>query len=143
MKLSCLQKNLLDALTIVGRAVPTRSSLPVLSNVLLATEDGRLKLAATNLEMAITIYIGAMVEEEGAITLPARLLTEWVSLQEKDARIEMTLNPRNRKMRLVSGRFDANISGIDAEEFPAIPVVEEGTAASFDAAQFKAAVEQV
>ena len=143
MKLSCLQKNLFEALNIVGRAVPTRSSLPVLSNVLLATEEGRLKLAATNLEMAVTVLIGAKIEEDGAITLPARLLTEWIALLDRDAQVDLVLNKRNKKMHLVSGRFEANVSGIDAEEFPSIPVVEEGTAATLDAASFKTAVEQV
>ena len=65
MRLSCLQENLSKGLATVGRAVATRTTLPITQNVLLATEGGRLKLSATNLEIAITTWIGAMVEEEG------------------------------------------------------------------------------
>src|SRR4030043_177494 len=80
MKLSCLQENLKNALSIVSRAVATRSTLPITQNVLIATDGSRLKLAATNLEMAISCWIGAKVEKEGAITVPARLLAEYTSL---------------------------------------------------------------
>ncbi len=79
MKLSCLQENLSKGLGIVGRAVATRTTLPITNNVLLATDESRLKLAATNLEMAISHWIGAKIEEEGSITVPARLLTEFVN----------------------------------------------------------------
>ena len=74
MKLSCLQENLDRGLNVVGRAVAVRTTLPITNNVLLATDKSRLKLSATNLEMAISCWIGAKVEEEGAITVPARLL---------------------------------------------------------------------
>ena len=84
MKLSCLQENLNRGLSIVGRAVATRTTLPITNNVLLATDDGRLKLVATNLEMAISCWIGAKIEDEGAITVPARLLTEFVSSLPND-----------------------------------------------------------
>src|SRR3989304_6054852 len=79
MKVSCLQENLNKGLGIVGRAVATRTTLPITSHVLVATDDGRLKLAATNLEIALSCWIGAQVEEEGAITIPARLLLDFVS----------------------------------------------------------------
>ena len=74
MKLSCLQENLSKGLGIVGRAVATRATLPITNNVLIATDESRLKLSATNLEMAISHWIGAKVEEEGAITIPAHAL---------------------------------------------------------------------
>jgi DNA polymerase III subunit beta len=143
MKLSCLQQNLADGLSVVGRVVPGKSTLPVLSNVLLATEDGRLKLAATNLEMAMTTWIGAHVGDEGTITLPARVLQEWVSLLARDQQIELSLNARNRKVHLQCGRYESNISGIDAEDFPPIPTVEEGNSVSLDAALLKDAISQV
>jgi len=79
MKLSCLQENLNKGLSIVGKAVATRTTLPITNNVLLVTDQSRLKLVATNLEMAISHWIGAKIEEEGAITVPARLLTEFVN----------------------------------------------------------------
>ncbi|MGB8645331.1 MAG: DNA polymerase III subunit beta, partial [Anaerolineae bacterium] len=79
MKVSCLQDNLAKGLSVVGRAVAARSTLPVLGNILLATENGRLKLAATNLDIGITHWIDAKVETEGAITVPARQLTDYVN----------------------------------------------------------------
>jgi DNA polymerase-3 subunit beta len=131
MKVSCLQENLAKALSIVGRAVATKSTLPVLSNILLATDDGRLKLAATNLELAVVTWIGAKVEDEGSITVPARLLSELVTSLPND-RIDMDLNVRTHTLHLTCARSDANIKGIDATEFPPIPTVGgegEGSAA--------------
>ncbi len=125
MKLSCLQENLNRGLGIVGRAVATRTTLPITSNVLLATDESRLKLVATNLEMAITYWLGAKVEEEGAITVPARLLIEFISSLPSD-RVDINLPARSKTMELKCARFEARISGIDAKEFPPIPKVDEG-----------------
>ena len=80
MKATCLQENLAKGLAIVGRAVATRSTLPMASNILLASDGPRLKLSATNLEIGITTWVGAKVEEEGAVAVPARLLSEFVRL---------------------------------------------------------------
>src|SRR5712691_7475492 len=105
MRVSCLQQNLAEGLGAVGRVVPGKSTLPVLSNVLMATDEGRLKLAATNLEMAMTVWVGARVEDEGTITLPARVLSEWVNLLDRDQQIELNLNARNKKVHLQCGRY--------------------------------------
>lgn len=104
----------------MGRAVSPRSTLPVLGNILIATDQGRLKLAATNLEIAITCWIGAIVEEDGAITVPARLLGEFVS-QLPPERIDMDLAVRTLMLNLRCARYDTHIKGIDASEFPIIP----------------------
>ncbi|MFC2068240.1 DNA polymerase III subunit beta [Chloroflexota bacterium] len=125
MKLSCLQENLNRGLSIVGRAVATRTTLPITNNVLLATDKSRLKLVATNLEMAISCWIGAKVEEEGVITVPARLLTEFVNSLPND-KIEINLPSKSKTLGLKCARFEARISGIDAKDFPPIPKVEEG-----------------
>ena len=125
MKLSCLQENLNRGLSIVGRAVATRTTLPITNNVLLATDDGRLKLVATNLEMAISCWIGAKIEDEGAITVPARLLTEFVSSLPNDT-IDINLSPQTKTLGLKCARFEARISGVDARDFPPIPGVDEG-----------------
>ena len=79
MRLSCLQENLSSGLGVVGRAVATRSPLPITQNVLIETDQSRLKLAATNTEIAITTWIGSQIEDEGSITVPARLFTELVN----------------------------------------------------------------
>ncbi len=125
MKLSCLQENLNKGLSIVGRAVATRTTLPITNNVLLATDQGRLKLVATNLEMAISYWIGAKVEEEGVITVPARLLTEFIGSLPNE-KVDISLSARTKTLELKCARFEARISGVDAKEFPPIPKIEEG-----------------
>ena len=131
MNVSAMQEHLAKGLGIVGRAVATRSTLPVTANVLLATEGGRLKLAATNLEIALSCWVGAQVEEEGAITVPARLLTDFVNSLPNE-KIEMTLAPRSRQLKLVCARNQASIGGIDADDFPPIPAVEDGGSLELD-----------
>ncbi|MBA7506682.1 Beta sliding clamp [subsurface metagenome] len=125
MRLSCLQENLNRGLSVVGRAVATRTTLPITNNVLLTVDQSRLKLAATNLEMAISCWIGAKVEEEGAITVPARLLAEFISSLPSD-RVDISLSPRTKTLGLKCARFEARISGVDAKDFPPIPRIEDG-----------------
>jgi len=142
MKLSCLQENLSKGLAIVGRAVATRTTLPITNNVLLATDQGRLKLAATNLEIAISCWLGAKVEEEGAITIPARLLTDFVNSLPNE-RVDMTLSPRTRTLELKCTRFEGRINGVEAEEFPPIPSIGEGITTKIDAEALRLAITQV
>jgi DNA polymerase-3 subunit beta len=126
MKFSCLQENLAKGLAIVGRAVATRSTLPVLSNVLMATDEGRLKLSATNLEIGINCWIGAKIVEDGATTVPARLLTDFVNSLPPE-RIDGQLVTRTQTLNLKCTRYEANIKGIDAQEFPLILALSEDT----------------
>jgi DNA polymerase-3 subunit beta len=142
MKLSCLQENLNRGLSIVGRAVATKTTLPITNNVLLATDEGRLKLVATNLEMAISCWIGAKIEDEGAITVPARLLTEFVSSLPADT-IAVNLSPQTKTLGLKCARFEARISGIDAKEFPPIPSVDEGITTEVEVEALRQAINQV
>jgi DNA polymerase-3 subunit beta len=143
MKLSCLQENLSRALAVVGRAVAVRSTLPITQNVLLATDGGRLKLSATNLEIGITTWIGAMIEEEGSITVPARLLTEFIGSLPQ-GQIEITGSERPKSLSLNSGRINARISGTDAEDFPPIPTIsaEEGVAFQVSTRDIKRSIDQ-
>jgi DNA polymerase-3 subunit beta len=120
VKLSCLQENLAKGISIVSRVVSTRAVLPVLSNILMATDEGRLKLAATDLSTSITCWIGAKVEEDGAITIPARLLSDFVS-SLPPAQIQMELVTRTKSLHLKCAQFEADIHGIDAQDFPLIP----------------------
>ena len=142
MKLSCLQENLSRGLGIVGRAVATRSTLPITQNILLASEQSRLKLAATNLEMATTCWAGAKIEQDGAITVPARLLIDFVNSLPNDL-IEISLPPESRTLELKSGRFQAHINGIDAQDFPPIPEVSDGVTAKIEAGVFREGITQV
>jgi DNA polymerase III subunit beta len=142
VKLSCLQENLSRGLAIVGRAVATRTTLPITNNVLLMTDKSRLKLVATNLEMAISYWIGAKVEVEGAITVPARLLTEFVNSLPNE-KIDMELSPKGKVLSAKCARFEARISGIDAKDFPPIPAVGEGTNTKVDIEALKLGIGQV
>ncbi|GAH99607.1 unnamed protein product [marine sediment metagenome] len=142
MKLSCLQENFSRGLGIVGRAVATRSTLPITQNILLATEQSRLKLSATNLEMATTCWIGAKVEQEGSITIPARLLIDFVNSLPNDL-IEVTLPPDSHTLELKSGRFQAHINGIAAEDFPPIPQVSDGMTTNIGAGALREGITQV
>jgi DNA polymerase-3 subunit beta len=110
--------------------------------VLLATEESRLKLVATNLEMAISCWIGAKVEEEGAITVPARLLTEFVSSLPAE-KIDINLSPGTKTLGLKCARFEARISGIDAKDFPPIPKVDEGITTKVEVEALRQGISQV
>ena len=142
MRLTCLQENLNRALNIVGRAVATRTTLPVTQNVLLATDQGQLKLSATNLEIGISTWIGGKIESEGAITVPARLLTDFVS-SLPEGQIDLAMTPKPLGIQLTCGRFEGRILGTDAEEFPPIPSVEEGVGVSILPKTMRAAINQV
>ncbi|SVD62282.1 uncharacterized protein METZ01_LOCUS415136, partial [marine metagenome] len=106
MRVTCLQENLGKGLAVVGRAVATRTTLPITQNVLISTDEGRLKLAATNLEIAISMWVGAQVEEDGAITVPARLLTEFVNSLPED-KIEIASSNDPLMLALECARFEA------------------------------------
>lgn len=142
MRLSCLQENLRTGLAIVGRAVATRTTLPITQNVLISTDQGRLKLTATNLEVAITTWIGCQIEEEGSITLPARLLTDFVnSLPNERMDIKGVDQPLGLSM--TCGKFEATIHGADPEEFPPIPSVESGVTGKIKADVLRDAITHV
>jgi len=142
MRLTCLQENLNRGLGVVGRAVATRTTLPITNNVLLAADQSRLKLAATNLEMAITCWIGAKVEEEGAITVPARLLTEFINSLPND-KVDINLPSQTKTLELKCARFEARISGVDAKDFPPIPKIEEGIATKVEVEALRQGITQV
>ncbi|NIS80574.1 MAG: DNA polymerase III subunit beta [Anaerolineales bacterium] len=120
MKVSCLQENLARGLSVVARAVAQRSTLPVLGNVLIATENGRLRLSATNLELGITCWIGAKIEEDGSTTAPARTFVDLINTLPND-KVEMELNVRTQTLNVRCGAFNNDIKCIDAQEFPPLP----------------------
>ena len=142
MRISCLQENLTRGLGVVGRAVATRATLPVTQNVLLSTDGGMLRLSATNLEISMTTWIGAMVEEEGEVTVPARLLSEFVNSLGSD-RIDIEMEPGSRVLQIKSGRSQANINGTDASEFPPIPTIEDAVVAQAEPAALRRAISRV
>jgi DNA polymerase-3 subunit beta len=142
MKVSVSQQNLAHGLSIVSRAVASRSTLPVLSNVLLATDEGRLRLSATNLEMGITCWIGAKIEEEGSITIPARTLTDLVNTLPNEI-LWLTLNSRTQSIEIKCTTTSSDIKGIDSQEFPPMPVPDPDSGVELNVADLKEMIQQV
>ena len=133
MKATVSSSTLSGALGLVSRAVSPRSTLPVLSNVLLETGVDGLRVTATNLDLTITVVVPATVLEEGRITVPARLLGEFVS-SLGDAPCTMELEPTTQVLKLTGGVHRANVHGIDAVEFPPLPARDTETSIEVDAA---------
>ena len=123
MKLSVMQENLARGLSVVSRAVSNRS-LPVLTNVLLKTEDGGLKLTATNLEIGITYWVPGKIETDGATSVPARLLTDLVNSLPGGEPIILELGD-GETLHIKAGRFESNIKGIPADDFPTVQTAGE------------------
>ena len=142
MRVSVLQENLHRGLSIVSRAIQSRPSLPILANVMLTTDDARLRLSATNLELGISAWIGAKVETDGAITVPARTLQDLVSTLPPE-RVDMDLDVRTLTLHLSCAGKSANIKGMDAAEFPAMPDFNPEQAIAVKARIFKEMIDQV
>jgi DNA polymerase-3 subunit beta len=142
MKVSVLQENLARGLSVVSRAVSPRSTLPVLANVLVATDEGRLRLSATNLELGITCWIGAKIEEEGSTTVPARTFTDLVATLPND-RVNILLNVRTQTLNVRCGSSNTDIKGIDAQEFPPMPVPDLSNGIQINVADLKDMIQQV
>lgn len=140
MKLSVTQENLHKALGTVGRVVSSRSSLPVLSNILLSTDTNRLRLSATNLEIGVTCWIGCKVTQEGAVTSPARLLSEFVS-NLPGGKLDLSASETN--LTITAPHYDSHINGISADEFPLIPEVKADPIVTLPAGIFREAIAEV
>src|SRR5260221_76905 len=125
VKITCKQQDLSRGLSAVSHAVSSRSTLPILSNILLATDQGRLKLAATNLEIGINCWVDAQIHEEGTTTVPAKLLTDLVSSLPQAA-VDISVAEDTNLLTIKSLGSIANIKGMDASEFPLIPSAEGG-----------------
>ncbi|MEJ7761652.1 MAG: DNA polymerase III subunit beta [Thermomicrobiales bacterium] len=142
MNVSCLQEHLQRGLGQVQRAVASKSSLPVLSNVLVSTDGGRLRLSATNMEIGITTWIDAAIQEEGRTTVDARLVGEFVNTLPP-GQVQLSMQPAKPVLAIKSGRDSANINGIDADDFPEIPSLDDEGAtftAELDAQQLREAI---
>ena len=151
MKLSCLQENLARGLSVVGRAVASRSTLPITQYVMLSCDQGMLRLSATNLEIAITTWIGAMIEEEGAITVPHRLVSDLVNSLPSD-RVDLDLrgpdpdDPNaggSSVLHISCGRSRTHINGASADDFPPIPQVDSGLATNIDPSVLRSGISLV
>lgn len=141
MELSVTQENFARALSAVGRVASSKAGLPILSNILLRTDGNRLLVAATNLEIATTQYIGAKIAKPGAITIPARLISEFVSSLPKGT-VELKL--QNDNLHIKSGNYSSIINGVIADDFPELPTIAEESSISYtiNIEDFKQAVSQ-
>lgn len=142
MELQCLQETLKKGLSLANRAVATRSTLPVLSNVLLETDDGQLRISATNLELGIRTWIGAKVQSEGAVTLPAKLLNDVVNALPNQV-VSLSLDDRTQTVNIKCGKFETNIKGITADEFPILPTSQESPLLELPPDVLRTAIDQV
>lgn len=123
MKITVLQENLKHGLGIVTRATSPRATLPVLGNILVATENGRLRLAATNLELSITCWVDAKIEREGAATVPARTFFDLAGTLPPEA-ISLDYDEAAAELKLSCGKSKTRLKCIHAEEFPPFPTFE-------------------
>lgn len=140
MNISVLQENLQKGLSIVTKAVESRPTLPVLNNVLLVAEGSRLMLAATNLQMSITMWIGAKVDEPGSVTLPAKTFSDLVNNLSPE-RVDLRLDSATQTVQVHCGATNSNIKGIDADEYP--PVIHgEGTDITIEAGRLREMINQ-
>jgi DNA polymerase-3 subunit beta len=142
MKVTVLQESLSHGLSIVSRAVSPRSTLPVLSNVLVASDEGRLRLSATNLELGITCWIGAKIEEEGSTTVPARTFLDLVGTLPQE-QVSLSLATATQTLNVRCGASNTDIKCIDAQEFPPLPVPDMEGAILLNVADFKDMISQV
>jgi len=142
MKVTVLQENLSRGLNIVSRAVSPRSTLPVLANILIASDAGRLRLSATNLELGITAWIPAKVEEEGATTVPARTFSDLVNTLPGD-QVSLNLEKETQNLNMQSGASTNDVKGIDADEFPPLNSPDMEGAIQLNVADFKEMIHQV
>src|SRR5665213_1151394 len=140
MKLQVTQENLNKALGSVARIANSRNTLPILSNVLLKTENNRLSISATNLDIAITHFIGSKIEQNGSITVPARLMQDFIS-NLPDSVLNLELN--DNKLKITTDKYQSTINGIPAEDFPIMPAIKGGSLWKVAARDFKKTLQQV
>ena len=143
MRITCTQDHLSQALSTVTRAVGSRPTMPVLANVLLATDGSRLKLSATNLDLGITTWVTANVEEEGTVTVPARLLTDLVNSLPLGQSVELKEEEKSRTLTVTCQQSRTQVRGIDPEEFPPMPTADEQPTVSLAGALCKEWINQV
>ena len=142
MKVTVLQENLARGLGTVSKAVSPRSTLPVLANVLIATDEGRLRLSATNLEIGITCWIPARIDEEGSTTVPARTFSDLVSTLPGD-QVLLKLDLQTQTLNVRGGSSTNDIKCIDAQEFPPMPVPDFDGAVQINVGDFREMIHQV
>ena len=142
MKVIVQQQQLAHGVNVVFRAVTSRSTLPVLSNILIKTDEGRLRLSATNLELGISAWIGAKVSDEGGLTVPSRTFSDLVNNLPNEE-VTLTVDERTQSLNVKCGTLNTDIKGISAEEFPPMPTPDDDTAIPLNVENFKEMIQRV
>ncbi len=142
MKVVCTKKNLVRALGTTSRIIGSGSTLPILNNILMKTDQGRLKLSSTNLELAINTWVGGKIEEEGEITIPAKLINDYVNNIPAE-KVSLSSTPKTQTLYLEAEKTQTHIKGLGAEEFPLIPQITEQPYAKLNGPDLRGAVEEV
>ncbi len=140
MKVSCVRENLAKVLNGLSRVVTTSSTLPILGNILVKTDEGRLKISATDLEMGINYWIGAKIDEEGEITIPARIFNDYIN-NNGDANIDIQVE--GNVVKVASEHYSTRINGLSAEEFPIIPELKKEMVIEVEVEALRDAVSKV
>jgi DNA polymerase-3 subunit beta len=141
MKVTCTQENFSRSLSYLDRVVGKQSTLPILSNFLLETEKGRLKISATNLEIGVIVSLGAKIEREGKITVPAKILTNFIyNLPQGDV---LELEEEGQHLKVVSTGYQIRIKGMDGKDFPIIPQFKKEYQGVLPAQSFKNALSRL
>ena len=142
MKVIVQQQQLAHGVNVVSRAVTSRSTLPVLSNILIKTDEGRLRLSATNLELGINAWLGAKVSEDGGLTVPSRTFSDLVTnLPNED--VILTVDERTQSLNVKCGALNTDIKGISADEFPPMPTPDDESAIPLNVENFKEMIQRV
>lgn len=140
MKIMCSRKELFEGVQTAGRAVSARSSLPILSHLLIRTQDDKIRLAATDLEIGVECSVPASIQEEGSLTAPAKIILEILSTLP-DTDVMLSVDEGNR-ISLKCGTSDYQINGLPPEDYPMLPEVKDDVAFTIGKSVLKSAVEK-
>ena len=122
MHIICLQKKLKQALNITEKIIGRNLTLPILNNLLLSIKGSRLKVSSTNLEIGINSWVVGKVQDEGNITIPARLLTDFVNNLPNE---KVELKVKDKQLDIKCKNFKASLKGLSADDFPIIPKIKD------------------
>lgn len=140
MKIQVTQENLNRALGTVARVANTRNSLPILSNVLITAKNNQLSISATNLDIAITEFCGAKVSQEGSITVPARLMQDFISNLPSGI---INLSLEDSKLHITTEQYNSVVNGVASDDFPVMPAITDGKKWTINSQQLKKGLQQV
>ncbi len=140
MKIICTQENLNQGLSIVSGISGKNPNLPILNNVLIKAEKGRIILSTTNLEIGINCIIRGKIENEGNFTVPARVFADYVNLLQKD---NVSLELKDQEVELTTPNNKTRFKGSSPEEFPSIPKIKKEKVCSIGVSELRDGISSV